>query len=274
VHWEHWSLTAQADLLGFSLCLRITSHRKSQGMRWQHQSPLSREAGSGAVGHATLWSPPLQGSRIRSCRTRGAPELSPVGRRGPKLWYMWWRWSPFYQGGGIRSHWTHDSPGAHLGWDVGSVLQGTWRHVDACPTSYLDLKLLCRSTRSAGCRQCFFAFQPKNPTEKQKQTWPKYFFMADNCSNKVLFPTFFLKDFKHNLVKSVGIYNYYLSFHNRTISNLHLLHTKILYELCGSVLINMVKNAYLIEWGSRCKQSPKRAYLEKQRKSVVQRFSP
>jgi hypothetical protein len=112
-----------------SLCLRITSHKKSQGMRWQHQSPLSREAGSETVGHETLWSPPLQGSRIRSCRTRGAPEISPVGRRGPKLWYMWWRWSPFYQRGGIRSQWTRGSPRAHLGWEVGSGAAG---HVTVC----------------------------------------------------------------------------------------------------------------------------------------------
>jgi hypothetical protein len=33
-------------------------------------------------------------------------------RRGPGPLDMWRRWSPPYQGGGVRSHWTHDDTGA------------------------------------------------------------------------------------------------------------------------------------------------------------------
>jgi hypothetical protein len=102
----------------FLMYLRPMAHRTPQGMRWQHRSPPDREAGSRAVGHTSLQSPPLQGGRIRSCRTRGAPEPSPTGRQGLELGYTWRRRSPSYQGCKIRSHWTHGSPGAHLAWEA------------------------------------------------------------------------------------------------------------------------------------------------------------
>jgi hypothetical protein len=33
----------------------------------------------------------------------------------------------------------------------GSKLQLAWQHVDARPTPYLDLELICGGTRSSGC---------------------------------------------------------------------------------------------------------------------------
>jgi hypothetical protein len=48
-----------------------------------------REAISGAIGHAVLRSPPLQGGRIWSYRTHGAPKPSPVGRQDLELYDTW-----------------------------------------------------------------------------------------------------------------------------------------------------------------------------------------
>jgi hypothetical protein len=98
-------------------------------MRWRHRSLLGREARSGAMGHAVLRSPPLEGGRIQSCMTHDAPEPSAAGRWGLEQWYTWWRQSPSYQGGGIWSHWTYCSPGAYLGWEAGAGAAG---HVTAC----------------------------------------------------------------------------------------------------------------------------------------------
>jgi hypothetical protein len=106
------------------LFFMLEAHRKPQGMRWRHRNPPGREAGSGVVGHAALRSPPLEGGRTWSCMTHGALEPSPSGRRGLELRYTWRRWSPSYQGGGIRSHWTRGSLGAHLGWEAGSGAAG------------------------------------------------------------------------------------------------------------------------------------------------------
>jgi hypothetical protein len=64
VRWEHADLAAQAGLLGFSLCLRPVVHKKPQDMRWQHRSLAGREVEFGAIGHAVLRSPPLDGGRI------------------------------------------------------------------------------------------------------------------------------------------------------------------------------------------------------------------
>jgi hypothetical protein len=69
---------------GVSLCLKLMVHRKPQGMRWQHQSPPSREAGSRVVGHTALRSPPLQGGRIQSCRIRDASEPGEVRSYGTR----------------------------------------------------------------------------------------------------------------------------------------------------------------------------------------------
>jgi hypothetical protein len=97
-------------------------------------------------------SPPLQEGRIRGCRTRGAPEHFVVGRRGPEPWYTWRRRSPSYQEGGIWSHWTHGSPGAHLDWKAESGATG---HVGAHPVPCLDLKFACRGTRFVGYQQVY-----------------------------------------------------------------------------------------------------------------------
>jgi hypothetical protein len=71
----------------------------------------------------------------------------------------------------VQSLCTYGDVRAHLGWEAapevpghvtvleptlterqGPVLQDTWRHVRACSTPYLDLKLVRRGTRSAGYR--------------------------------------------------------------------------------------------------------------------------
>jgi hypothetical protein len=58
-------------------------------MRWWHQSPLSREAGSEVVGRVTLRSPPLKGGRIRSCNTHGVTEALPIrGARSGTVEHM------------------------------------------------------------------------------------------------------------------------------------------------------------------------------------------
>jgi hypothetical protein len=44
-----------------------------------------REAGSGAIGHTALQSPPLQGGMIQSCTIHDTLEPSPVGRQDPEL---------------------------------------------------------------------------------------------------------------------------------------------------------------------------------------------
>jgi hypothetical protein len=124
VHWEYACLAAQSDLLGFSLYLRPVVHRKPQGIRWWHQSPPGREAGSRVVEHATLQSLPLQGGRIQNCRTCGTPEPSLTGRRDREPRYSWRHRSPSNQVGRIRMHWTHGSPGAHLDWEAGSGVVG------------------------------------------------------------------------------------------------------------------------------------------------------
>jgi hypothetical protein len=104
---------------------------------------------------------------------------------GPEPRYTWLRRSPSYQGGGIQSRWTcgapepsqrvqshgtRDSDGALLIKEAesraakhvaaskptltgryGSVLQVTWRRMDACPAPYLDLKIIYRGTQSIRC---------------------------------------------------------------------------------------------------------------------------
>jgi hypothetical protein len=84
------------------------------------------EVGSEAVGHAVLRSPPLQGGRIQSFRTHGAPEPSLVGRRGLEPWYTWRRRSPSIReaGSGATEHVA--APEATLAGRKGPVLQGTW----------------------------------------------------------------------------------------------------------------------------------------------------
>jgi hypothetical protein len=89
-------------------CLRPTDHREPHDA-WQRRSPTGREVGSGAIRHV-------------------AHKPSTVERWGPEPWYMWRRWSPSSQGGGVRSRWTRGNPGAHIGWEARSNTVG---HVTA-----------------------------------------------------------------------------------------------------------------------------------------------
>jgi hypothetical protein len=140
--------------------LRCRSPPKQGGgirSHWTHSDagalPI-REARSGATGHVAT------------------PEPSQLGRRDLEPLDTWKRRCPPYQGGGIRSHWTHGDTGAlpireaesgatghvaapdpTLARRQGPVLQGTWWHVGACPAPCLDLKLVCKGIRSAGYRQ-------------------------------------------------------------------------------------------------------------------------
>jgi hypothetical protein len=93
-----------------------------------------REVGSITVGHATLWSPPLQGGRIRSCKTRGGPEALPIMEVRPRA----------------TGHVVALEPTS--GGRQGLVLQGTWRRVGARLAHYLDLKFVRRGTRSVEYR--------------------------------------------------------------------------------------------------------------------------
>jgi hypothetical protein len=52
-------------------------------------------------------------------------------------------------GSGAAKHVAASEP--TLTGSYGSVLQVTWRRMDACPTPYLDLKIICRSTQSVRC---------------------------------------------------------------------------------------------------------------------------
>jgi hypothetical protein len=47
------------------------------------------EVGSGTVGDMAHWSPPLLGGKIWSCRTRGTPAPSLVGRQGSEPRFTW-----------------------------------------------------------------------------------------------------------------------------------------------------------------------------------------
>jgi hypothetical protein len=85
---------------------------------------------------------------------------------------MWHHRSLTQQGCEARGHGTRDSIGAHLSKEVmsgvtghvvaleptfvrryGSKLQLTWQRVNAYPTPYLDLELICGGNRSSGCQQ-------------------------------------------------------------------------------------------------------------------------
>jgi hypothetical protein len=79
----------------------------------------------GTVGRVAAWSPPAGRQDLEPQDTRRSGAL-PVG---PEPQYTWRRRSPPRLGGGSRSRWTHGSPGAHLGWEVGSGAVG---HVAAC----------------------------------------------------------------------------------------------------------------------------------------------
>jgi hypothetical protein len=113
-----------------------------------------------------------------------ASEPTSIGRRGPEVRNIWQRRSSTQQGGEARGHVTRGSIGAHLSKEVrsgavrhvvapeltstgrcGLKLQLTWQRVDARPTPYLDLELVCGSTGSSGCRQ-----RPSGPPRERLQT--------------------------------------------------------------------------------------------------------
>jgi hypothetical protein len=101
-----------------------------------------------------------------------APEPTLAGRRGLEMRNVWQRWSSTQQGDNARGYRPHGSTRADLNKEVrsgaaghvaalkptsagrcGLRLQLTWQHVDARPAHCLDLELVCRGTRSSGCRQ-------------------------------------------------------------------------------------------------------------------------
>jgi hypothetical protein len=103
------------------------------------------EAGSGAVGHAALQSPPLQGGRIRSCRTHDAPERSLARRRDPEPRYTWRSIALPYRetGSGAVGHVAHRSP----------PLQGG--RIQSCRTRDApEPNLAGRRVQSHGTRGC------------------------------------------------------------------------------------------------------------------------
>jgi hypothetical protein len=85
---------------------------------------------------------------------------------------MWQCSSPPQLGGKVRNRGVCGNAGAHLSQEVrsgaighmaalepisagrrGPEPEGTWQHVDAHPSTCLDVKLVCRGTWSAGYRQ-------------------------------------------------------------------------------------------------------------------------
>jgi hypothetical protein len=142
---------------------------------WQHRSSRLTKAEPRAVGHmSTPELPPQEG---RALGYVAAPELKSARRRGPRQQDTWRRRSPPQQGGEVRGHGTRGGAGAHLSkvarsraaehmavpetTSAGSCdpkLQHTWQCMDARSTPCLDLELVCKGSRSLGCRQ-----RPPNP---------------------------------------------------------------------------------------------------------------
>jgi hypothetical protein len=120
-----------------------------------------------------------------------APEPTSTGRRGPELRNAWRHQSSTQQGGEVRGHGPRGSTGAHLSKEVrsraaghvaapkptstgwcGPKLQLTWQRVDARPAPCFDLELVCKGTRSSGCRQ-----RPLGPPRERLRTrrWGQFF---------------------------------------------------------------------------------------------------
>jgi hypothetical protein len=77
VRWELASLAARASMLAFSLTLVARGPQRAPGLV-AAQSPPLREAGSGAVGHMALRSPP---NVFRAMGHVTAPEPTLAGRQ-------------------------------------------------------------------------------------------------------------------------------------------------------------------------------------------------
>jgi hypothetical protein len=82
-----------------------------------------------------------------------APELNSARRRVPGPCDTWQHWSSPQQGGEVWGRGTHGSSGAHLYREVWSEAIVAWQRVDTRLALCLDLELICRGTRSLGCRQ-------------------------------------------------------------------------------------------------------------------------
>jgi hypothetical protein len=140
--------------VGYVAAPELSSRGGEAGATGQRQSSPLGEAEPGAIRHVA------------------ASEPTSVGRRGPELRNTWQRQSLTQQGGEARGHGTCDSTGAHLSKEVrsgavghvtaleptsagrcGPKLQLVWQCVDARSAPYLDLELICRSTRYSGYRQ-------------------------------------------------------------------------------------------------------------------------
>jgi hypothetical protein len=119
------------------------------------------------------------------------PEPTSVGRQGLELRNVWRCRSSTQQVDEARGHGPRGSTGAHLSKEVrsgamghvvapeptsagrcGSKLQLMWQRVDAHPTPYLNLELVCGGIQSLGCRQ-----RPSGPPRERLQTrrWGQFF---------------------------------------------------------------------------------------------------
>jgi hypothetical protein len=119
------------------------------------------------------------------------PEPTSAGRRGPELRNAWQCRSSTQQGDEARGHRPCGSTGAHLSKEVrsgaaghvaapeptsagrcGLKLQLAWQRLNARPALCLDLELVCRGTRSSGCRQ-----RPLGPPRERLRTrrWGQFF---------------------------------------------------------------------------------------------------
>jgi hypothetical protein len=95
--WAQVILAAHVGLLGFFIMLVACSPQGTRG-RVAAQSPLSKEAGSGATGHVALWSLPSgYGSVVHVAAL--VPSL--LGRRAVEPLDMWQPRSPPQLGGRI-----------------------------------------------------------------------------------------------------------------------------------------------------------------------------
>jgi hypothetical protein len=101
-----------------------------------------------------------------------APELNSARRRGPG----------HVPRGSTEAHLTKEVRSGSVGHVAaleptsvgrcGPKLQFMWQHVDARPTPYLDLELVCEGTRSSGCRQR----PPNSPRESLRtRRWGQFF---------------------------------------------------------------------------------------------------
>jgi hypothetical protein len=166
--------------LGLSLFLWSTARWGPWGT-WQHRSHVTRcsakahldkEASSGAKEHVTALELSSRGGRAQSHGTCGSGRAHLGREAGSRAEKHVAASELSSRRGRARGHEPCGSAGAHLRKEVrsgavghmvaleptsagrcGPKLQLVWQGVDARPTPYLDLELVCGGTRSSGCRQ-------------------------------------------------------------------------------------------------------------------------